>query len=95
MSKKATDKSFAFGKNLHQVRILYPYLTMAESFCLASLETTIDGFSGPVLGSDELLDRTLGKIRVREVPAKYLGTGLSQVEIESVLEDAMSTPRFD
>jgi hypothetical protein len=51
-----------FNFHLSAIRVNYPYLTMREAVTLASLQTIIDGYPGPVIGSDEDIASVLAKI---------------------------------
>lgn len=66
MSKKVSEKALAINAHLVQIRAYYPGLSFGQALCLASLNTIIDGYPGPLLGSDELLESVLKAISLRE-----------------------------
>lgn len=72
MSNKVFNQAKATILNFHleATRATYPYLSIKEALVIASLDTIIDGFPGPLLGTDDELQWALTKIKVREMPAK-------------------------
>ena len=88
MSKKVISaKVQAFHANLSAIRTYHPYLTMREAITLASLNTVIDGYPGPVIGSDEDIQWVLTKVKIREMPAKASSVEWDMIPFSFKLDD--------
>jgi len=72
LSKKVfkSEKAIVYNFHLECVRANYPYLTLREAITLASLNTVIDGYPGPVIGSETDINWVLTKVKIREMPAE-------------------------
>lgn len=67
MSHFNSSKSAIFHFHLEYARAYYPDLSLMEQLTLASIETLIDGYSGPVYGTDDYIRQVLTKVNARRM----------------------------